>query len=207
MTEQNGPVFDAVRYDAWYDQHSAVFQSEVDVLRMMLPPGESLEVGCGTGRFMSALGISQGVEPDRAMREIALNRGCSVKEGHAERMDFQDGAFSAVLLITTLCFVAEPAAALAEARRVLRPAGNLIIAFIDSASPYGKARAQYLKEAYGAALTDCAGVADLLAKSGFDVLESAQTIFGPIGEIANIQIPEPGCGKGSFAVLKGRKTV
>lgn len=199
------PTSDAEAYDTWYDRHAAVFESEAEAVRVFLPQGEALEVGCGTGRFMKALGISQGLEPDSAMRAVALKRGCSVVDGVAEKLPFESNLYSCVLFITTLCFVANPITALAEAWRVLRPNQTIIIGLIDAGSPPGAARAEHLRSTYGGRLMTCTETEQLLANAGFTNITSVQTIFRPIAEVKTVESPERGCGRGMFAVLSGKK--
>ena len=49
-----------------------------------------------------------------------------VVAGTAEALPFDSGAFDCVVCTFTLCSVHTPAAALAEARRVLKPGGRLL---------------------------------------------------------------------------------
>ena len=65
MTNQSN-VFDtyADEYDAWFDAHPWVYQSEMQAIKMVLPQGgRGVEIGTGTGRFSVPFGISIGVEP------------------------------------------------------------------------------------------------------------------------------------------------
>jgi ubiquinone/menaquinone biosynthesis C-methylase UbiE len=50
----------------------------------------------------------------------------SLGEGRAEELPLDDRSVDSVVMTWTLCSVAEPARALAEIRRVLRPGGALI---------------------------------------------------------------------------------
>jgi SAM-dependent methyltransferase len=62
-------------YDRWYDspQGRTIFDAELKCLRLLCPRclGRWLEVGVGTGRFASTLGISEGTDPSPRMLEIA----------------------------------------------------------------------------------------------------------------------------------------
>jgi len=49
-----------------------------------------------------------------------------VLEGEAENLPFDAGAFDPIVCTFTLCSVQSPQAALAEARRVLRPGGQFL---------------------------------------------------------------------------------
>jgi ubiquinone/menaquinone biosynthesis C-methylase UbiE len=71
------------------------------------------------------------VEPDPTAREVAAERARSVVfpiqivGGDAEALPAEDGAVDAAVVMGLLCSVADPAAALRELRRVLRPGGEL----------------------------------------------------------------------------------
>ena len=47
-------------------------------------------------------------------------------EGVAERLPFDPGSFDSAIVTYSLCSMSEPARALAEVRRVLRPGGELV---------------------------------------------------------------------------------
>ncbi|PIW33718.1 MAG: SAM-dependent methyltransferase, partial [bacterium (Candidatus Ratteibacteria) CG15_BIG_FIL_POST_REV_8_21_14_020_41_12] len=56
------------RYDAWYDNYRFAYLSEVEAIKKVLPrKGKGLEVGVGTGRFASVLGIHYGIDPSVKM--------------------------------------------------------------------------------------------------------------------------------------------
>jgi ubiquinone/menaquinone biosynthesis C-methylase UbiE len=99
-------------------------------------PGEVLDVGAGTGanlpHFRSASRVVA-AEPDPAMRRrmAAKLPGTPVPVqltgDAAEALRHPDASFDAVVFTLVLCTVTDPGRALAEARRVLRPGGRLII--------------------------------------------------------------------------------
>jgi len=100
--------------------------------------GRVLDVGAGTGANLphySRDQISELVllEPAPAMLARALSQarrlGLEVRPvpGRAEQLPFADGSFDTVVFTLALCTVDDPAAALAEARRVLRPPGRLLL--------------------------------------------------------------------------------
>jgi ubiquinone/menaquinone biosynthesis C-methylase UbiE len=71
------------------------------------------------------------VEPDATARAAAAQRALAaaipieVVAGTAETLPATDGAFDAAVLMGVLCSVHDPAAALGELRRVLKPGGEL----------------------------------------------------------------------------------
>lgn len=78
--------------------------------------GAVAEAATGTGA-----GGDGGPPPDRVAAGAV-----EVVEASAEAMPLADGEADAVVSTLVLCTVPEPAAALAEARRVLRPGGRLV---------------------------------------------------------------------------------
>jgi SAM-dependent methyltransferase len=97
--------------------------------------GRVLEVGCGDGRgfelYPDEVEHVRAVEPDPTARARAVERArelavpLEVVEGVAETLPADDGTFDAVVAVWVLCSVPDPAAALREVRRVLRPGGEL----------------------------------------------------------------------------------
>jgi SAM-dependent methyltransferase len=142
-------VFDALagRYDEWYERPfgRSAFAAEVACLRRVLPPfRRGLEVGVGTGRFASALGIGTGLDPSRAELVIARSRAVEPVQGVGEALPFRSESFDLVLIVVTLCFVDDPARVLAESARVLVPGGSVVLGLIVRESPWADF---YLKKA------------------------------------------------------------
>jgi ubiquinone/menaquinone biosynthesis C-methylase UbiE len=127
---------EAAAYDAWYDTAlgRAVLRDELAALRPLLTglPRPWLEIGVGSGRFAAALGARVGVDPATSALVIARRRGVRVVRGVGELLPLGESVFGAVLLTTTLEFVADPVAVLREGRRVLRPAGALVLGTIPA---------------------------------------------------------------------------
>lgn len=66
-------------YDEWFETHQWVYQSEVAAVRkFILKTGEGIEIGVCTGHFSTPFGIKVGIEPAKAMAEIARKKGIIV---------------------------------------------------------------------------------------------------------------------------------
>jgi ArsR family transcriptional regulator len=116
----------------------------------LLPPriGAFLDVGTGTGRLLELVAPraerALGVDASRDMLALArarlAERGladrCAVRQADMYRLPLPDGGFDVVALQMVLHYAEDPAAALAEAARVLRPDGLLLL--VDLA-PHGRA--------------------------------------------------------------------
>ena len=97
--------------------------------------GTVLEIGPGSGANLPYLPPSVhwiGVEPNPYMHpylqeEAArLGRDVEVRQGRAEQLTAPDASVDAVVCTLVLCSVQEPAQALREALRVLRPGGRFV---------------------------------------------------------------------------------
>ncbi len=107
--------------------------------RLIVPEarGEVLELGVGTGlnfELYDAAAVTRlvGVEPDPHMLRRARRRASSLAmpvalvQASAERLPLASERFDTVVVTWALCTIPDPAAALDEARRVLRPRGRLL---------------------------------------------------------------------------------
>lgn len=100
--------------------------------------GRLLDIGCGTGGLLEKLSprIEEGLGVDASRDMLALARSrltesglthIAVRQADMYRLPLPDAAFDAVTLHMVLHYAEDPAAALAEAARVLRPGGRLLI--------------------------------------------------------------------------------
>ncbi|GAA1794580.1 class I SAM-dependent methyltransferase [Luedemannella flava] len=98
--------------------------------------GRVLEIAVGTGRnlpFYASDVALVGVDLSPAMLAIAreraagLGRAADLRESDAERLGFADASFDTVVCALSLCSIPDPAAAIAEMKRVLVPGGTLLL--------------------------------------------------------------------------------
>lgn len=117
-----------------YDQTRSASPSVLRPLREALrgAPGPRLaDIGGGTGNYALAL-KQEGWQPvviDRssAMLSRASSKGLEIVEADAQRLPLGDETFDAAMMISMLHHVEDRGAALAEARRILRPGGRLVL--------------------------------------------------------------------------------
>jgi len=88
-----------------------------------------LDAGCGTGlnlRHLPKGSVGLDINPRNLeiLRERLPNH--TLVEGDVEALPFEDGSFGTILCTEVLEHIPDPAAALAEYRRVLQPGGVLI---------------------------------------------------------------------------------
>jgi SAM-dependent methyltransferase len=174
-------------YDAWCEGPvgRVAFPLEAECLRRLLQPCPRpwLEVGVGSGRFAAALGVEVGLDPASRPLRMALARGVQAVQGAGEHLPFAPGAFGAVLLVVTLCFVADPLAVLREARRVLRPDGSLVLGLVFAESPWGRyyqRRAEEGHPFYSAArFLTRAEAGHLLHEAGLRIVGATCTLLQP----------------------------
>lgn len=149
--------------------------------------GRLLDIGCGTGGLLERLAprIEEGVGVDASRDMLALARTrlaerglshVSVRQADMYRLPLPDAVFDAVTLQMVLHYAEDPAAALAEAARVLKPGGTLLI--LDLA-PHG--RAELLGGAFAHRWPgfDDAGIAGWLGPAGCVPARTA-SIDGPM---------------------------
>jgi ubiquinone/menaquinone biosynthesis C-methylase UbiE len=132
----NAPSWDRIR-SLYVDDR------EVEAALARLLPEDGIEslldIGTGTGRVLELLAprIERGVGVDASRDMLAFARArlatpqlshCHVRQGDMYALPMADAAYEAVTLHLVLHYADRPAAAIAEAARVLKPGGRLIVA-------------------------------------------------------------------------------
>lgn len=123
----------------WDRLRGELFGSRSDILGLLGLVDESWRVGdlgCGTGQLSELIAPFAGsvvaVDDSAAMIGAARRRLASfdnvvVRSGRLEALPIEDGSLDVALMFLVLHYVVEPELALAEAHRVLRPGGRLIL--------------------------------------------------------------------------------
>lgn len=119
--------------------HWTMGNKEVTRLRRDVVPqarGDVLEIGIGSGHnlahYPKETGSVTGLDPSPVLLALAAKAGgrapfaVELVRASAEAIPFDDGHFDTVLSTWTLCSIPDAAKALAEMRRVLKPAGALV---------------------------------------------------------------------------------
>lgn len=224
----------AAEYDGWFLENQNVLQSEVLLLvGVLTDPGRALSVGCGSGLFERILhdqfgiDIRFGVEPAGGMADIAAKRGMDVRHGTAEALPFEDASFDTVLLNGTPSYIGDLRRAFAEAHRVLREGGRIVVADVPAESSYGtlyrlaalvgswedpsmKAIAPAvpypMEFAAAANWRTTQEKLDLLGEVGFSGLETSQTLtVHPKFSNDSVEEPVPGHDRGDYVAIRGWK--
>jgi SAM-dependent methyltransferase len=105
-------------------------------------PQNLLDIGTGTGRILRVLarhiGGGLGIDVSHDMLKVARAnldrrdaRHCQVRHGDMYQLPLPDDAFDAAVLHQVLHFADDPPTVLAEARRVLRADGRLVVVDLE----------------------------------------------------------------------------
>jgi arsenite methyltransferase len=131
----------AKQVESTYMTPDVVEQRRATRALLALEPGERvLDIGSGPGFLAEEMaeevgpeGAVHGVDPSESMLAISRRRETRVEYaiGDAVSLPYEDETFDAVIATQVYEYVPDMPAALAEARRVLRPGGRLLILDTD----------------------------------------------------------------------------
>ncbi|MGC9013664.1 MAG: class I SAM-dependent methyltransferase [Thermoproteota archaeon] len=212
-------IFDeyARKYDNWYEKPfgKSAFNLELKCLSEILPKTyseKSIEVGVGTGRFASALGINLGLDTSNEELKIAAKRGIEVVLGDAHNMPLRDNAFDLVLVVVSICFFKEPVRVLKEIGRVLKEEGVLVLGLILLESPWAEFYMKKAKKGHPlyshAKFYSYKEISTMLKNANFSIERILSTLFEKPQEevpVVNKEVKEGFHVNGGFFCIKARK--
>ncbi len=153
------------------------------------PPGEGLDVGCGTGVLAARLAgegfAMTGIDPSAGMLAVMRRRAPDVVavEGSATELPFEDSSFDLVMSVAVMHHVASPGdvrRALGEMVRVSRPGGRVLHWDHNPRNPYWKRlMARVPQDTGDERLVEEAEAIEGLHAGGAEVLASVQLGWVP----------------------------
>lgn len=140
-------------YDQWFTTPIGKLVKEIEtklIDELLEPaPGEKiLDAGCGTGiftlDFLAAGTQVVGLDISRPMLRYAVKKAASylffTVQGDMLHLPFKDDSFDKTVSITALEFIADAQSAVDELFRVTKPGGCVVVATLNSLSPWAERR-------------------------------------------------------------------
>ena len=125
--------------DSWDELRSQLIGDRNDLLALLDlfdPSWVVGDLGCGTGHIAATLAPSVGrvIAIDEsgpmlaaARARLANAQNVELREGHIESLPLENGVLDVAILFLVAHFITDPARAMQEIRRVLRPGGRLLL--------------------------------------------------------------------------------
>jgi ubiquinone/menaquinone biosynthesis C-methylase UbiE len=148
-------------YDRWFTTPigALVKQYEAELILDLLKPGSGeviLDAGCGTGIFTSDIlaagskvcGLDLSLPMLRYGKKKAGQAPCEVVVGDVLTLPFPGEVFDKVVSITALEFVGNARAAVDELFRVTRRGGCIVVATLNSLSPWATRRKEEARKGH-----------------------------------------------------------
>jgi ubiquinone/menaquinone biosynthesis C-methylase UbiE len=166
--------------------HYGFFRVAIEKLQLQ-PEDVFLEVGCGGGILLDmALQTVQracGIDHSRDMVELARQRNAKalgegraeIVQGNVQALPWGENCFTCAAGVEMLCFVEDPALALRELYRVLKPGGRLL--FVTAAEPES-AISRILSAPWLSRLRFCSNgeLASLLREAHFQIVQVQRVV-------------------------------
>ncbi|NTV58519.1 MAG: class I SAM-dependent methyltransferase, partial [Deltaproteobacteria bacterium] len=155
-------------FDPWPEKYDQWFETPVGrlvkgyerelILRMLKPKrGEFiLDAGCGTGVFTSDFleadtkGVGLELSNPMLIRATVKNRGRRFLpvQGDMRNLPFAEAVFDKAVSVTAIEFIEEAKVAVEEMFRVTKPGGIIVIATLNSLSPWAHRRGEANKKGH-----------------------------------------------------------
>jgi ubiquinone/menaquinone biosynthesis C-methylase UbiE len=126
----------AASYDTRYDRNRYSDVRDA-LLRFVGDARDVIEVGCGTGHWLAELASASrnlvGVDPSRGMLEMAARAASTARlvRAQAENLPLAGGSADRLFCVNAMHHFADKLAFVAEARRVMRACGEILIVGLD----------------------------------------------------------------------------
>jgi SAM-dependent methyltransferase len=128
-----------------FDQGNAFLNDFVNELMSVRTDDRIIEIGSGTGKLIHSMaqkmdrGLIEGVDFSEAMVSIARKRNkesiakgkVKIVEGNFDEIEYEKDCFTKACSVNTIYFWPSPANTAKRIAEILKPDGNLIIAFED----------------------------------------------------------------------------
>ena len=156
-------IFDhwSEKYDGWFETPMGrlIKGYESELIHRMLTPSRGefvLDAGCGTGVFTRHIletgARVVGLELSRPMLARAIfkckGRPFLSVQGDMRRLPFADDSFDKAVSITAIEFIEDAEVAVEEMFRVTKPGGTIVVATLNSLSPWAYRREEEGKKGH-----------------------------------------------------------
>lgn len=129
------------QYSTWYEEerregyYSLINELEANRIGERAAGGRSLELGCGTGLILERIDtvaeVAVGVDLSPGMAAVSAGKGLRATNASATDLPFPDATFDVTYSCKVLAHVPDIRAAVAEAARVTKPGGWLLLEFYN----------------------------------------------------------------------------
>lgn len=190
------------------------FRRRLQQLERVIGPAEGrtlLDVGAYIGVFVEVAAAAgwraEGIEPSSWAAGAAQRRGLPVRAGTLATAGLADASFDVITLWDVIEHLADPAAELERARRLLRPGGWLVVHTMDIGAPVARLmgrRWPWLMDMH-LYYFDRRTLRDLLARHGFETIwQGSQGRYLSLGYLASrVAGLQPSLGRAARAVIGG----